>query len=199
MGRVVSLLIGYIFGLFQTGVLVGKKEHVDIRHEGSGSSGATNALRTMGIKAGLITFIGDIVKTVLAFFLARLLFGRSNADMSLLYGLYAAAGVILGHNFPFYLKFHGGKGVACLCGLAFALGLKMVPIPCLLFVLVVWRFRYVSVGSLVGVTALTIEFLVFGNLGILRIGEAYHAEAYLLMIFLALLRFFSIEPISKDL
>ena len=64
--RVIALGIGYLFGLFQTGYLYGKSQGIDIRSEGSGNAGTTNSLRVLGIKAGLITFAGDLCKAILA-------------------------------------------------------------------------------------------------------------------------------------
>ena len=66
MERLICLVIGYVCGLLQTGYLVGKLNHIDIRKEGSGNAGSTNAVRVMGWKAGLMTFAGDVLKCVLA-------------------------------------------------------------------------------------------------------------------------------------
>ena len=119
MDRVLCLVMGYVFGLFQTGYLYGKINHIDIRNYGSGNSGTTNALRVLGKKAGLIVFAGDFLKTVFACLAARLIFQESpDTD---LYVLYAGLGVVLGHNFPCYLKFKGGKGIAVSFGVLLAL------------------------------------------------------------------------------
>ena len=75
MERVICLVIGYCFGLFQTGYFYSKAHNVDIKKEGSGNSGSTNVLRVMGVKAGLIVFLGDCFKTVFACLAARFLFG----------------------------------------------------------------------------------------------------------------------------
>ena len=72
--RVIALGIGYLFGLFQTGYLYGKSQGIDIRSEGSGNAGTTNSLRVLGIKAGLITFAGDLCKAILAVLLVKVLF-----------------------------------------------------------------------------------------------------------------------------
>ena len=114
MERVISVVIGYAFGIIQSAFLIGKlTKGVDIRKFGSGNLGSTNALRVLGKKAGLITILCDISKSMLAFILCTLLF----KDM--IFGMYACLGVILGHNFPFYLKFKGGKGVASMIGMMF--------------------------------------------------------------------------------
>ena len=109
MERLVCLLIGYIFGLFQTGYFYGKTQGVDIRKMGSGNAGSTNALRTMGIKAGMITLLGDCFKCVIAVLVVRGIYGQSHADILPLLSLYTGFGAVLGHNFPFYLKFKGGN------------------------------------------------------------------------------------------
>lgn len=103
--RIICLVIGYAFGLFQTAYFYGKAHGIDIRKHGSGNSGTTNALRVLGTKAGLIVFAGDCLKCMLAIFLTRILFGGSHEDIIYLLALYTATGVILGHNFPFYMNF----------------------------------------------------------------------------------------------
>ena len=98
MERIICLIIGYAFGLFQTGYFVGKLNHVDIRKTGSGNSGSTNALRVLGVKAGLMTFAGDVLKCVLPILLVRQIF--SGSDCLPLLAMYTGAGATLGHNYP---------------------------------------------------------------------------------------------------
>lgn len=117
MIRIVCLLIGYVFGLFQTGYFYGKAHGIDIRQHGSGNSGTTNALRVLGTKAGLIVFAGDCLKCMAAVWLVRLLFGGSYHSIIYLLCLYTGAGAILGHNYPFYMHFKGGKGIAATAGM----------------------------------------------------------------------------------
>ena len=114
MERIVCILIGYAFGLFQSGYLLGKLHGIDIRKEGSGNSGTTNALRVMGVKAGLLVFAGDVIKLFAAAFVTHLIFspGRWHEPYSMILILYTAIGAVLGHNYPFYLSFKGGKGIA---------------------------------------------------------------------------------------
>ena len=115
--RIICLLIGYVFGLLQTAYLYGKAHGIDIRQYGSGNAGTTNTLRVLGTKAGLIVFAGDCLKCMAAVWLVRLLFGSAHEAMIYLLCLYAGAGAILGHNYPFYLKFKGGKGIAATAGM----------------------------------------------------------------------------------
>ena len=185
MERVVCLLIGYIFGLFQTGYLVGKIKHVDIRNEGSGNAGSTNAVRVMGWKAGFITFAGDVLKCVLAITVVRLIYKGS--DIKPLLAMYAGVGATLGHNFPFYLKFKGGKGIAVLGGLVVATSPFMVPIPITAFLVAVIFTRYVSLGSLLASSMFFLEVVSFGCLGYFKMAAPALYELYALAAFIMVL------------
>ena len=98
MERILCVLIGYICGLFQTSYLYGKAQGIDIRNYGSGNAGTTNALRTLGAKAGAITLLGDCFKCVIAVVIVHLIFGKSHPEMIRLLGLYAAAGTNCCHS-----------------------------------------------------------------------------------------------------
>ena len=124
MERLICLAVGYVFGLFQTGYLYGRMNGIDIRQYGSGNSGTTNALRVLGKKAGLVVFAGDFLKTLIPCLTVRYLF-REHMNSGYLFMLYTGLGVILGHNFPCYLKFKGGKGIAATAGLLAALDLRL--------------------------------------------------------------------------
>ena len=110
--RLISLLIGYGFGLFQTAIVIGKIQGFDIRKVGSGNAGTTNMLRTKGAKDALLTLIGDFMKAVCAVLIVQAVFARRAPQMIVLLKMYAGVGAVLGHDFPFYLRFKGGKGVA---------------------------------------------------------------------------------------
>ncbi len=141
------LVFGYIFGCFSTGYLIGRIKKVDIRNYGSGNIGTTNALRTLGAKAGAITLLGDAFKAVVPMLLVRFVF-FADADAPQLLSLYAGLGVVLGHNYPVWLKFKGGKGIAATGGVMMAFDILIVPFALPLFVLIVAVTRYVSLGSL---------------------------------------------------
>jgi acyl phosphate:glycerol-3-phosphate acyltransferase len=147
---ILCLLSGYIFGCFSTGYFIGKLNKVDIRKYGSGNVGTTNALRTMGAKAGAITLIGDAMKAVIPILLVRFFVFRDLADIDTidLLALYTGLGVVTGHNFPVWLKFKGGKGIAATGGAMAAFDPLIIPIGLPLFILVVAITRYVSLGSL---------------------------------------------------
>ena len=118
MARVICLILGYALGLIQTGYLVGKAKGIDIRNYGSKNAGTTNVLRTMGAKYGALVLLGDALKCIVAVLITKAVFISSYPDTICLLMLYSAAGVILGHNFPFYMNFKGGKGIAATAGLA---------------------------------------------------------------------------------
>ena len=180
LARVISLVIGYVFGLFQTGYFYGKSQGIDIHKEGSGNVGTTNSLRVLGIKAGLITFLGDLFKAILAVVLVWLLFrGRYPEEIRVL-GLYAGFGAVLGHNFPFYLGFRGGKGIACTSGMILAVVPQAAPVCLVLFLLAVAITRYVSLGSILVVSFYLIQVILFGQVGwFLHLSGAPLYEFYL--------------------
>ena len=131
--RLISILIGYVFGLFQTSYIIGKMHKTDIREHGSGNAGTTNALRTFGKKAGAMTLLGDCLKCVLAIVVVRLIFAGRETEMMPLLCIYAAAGCILGHNFPITLGFRGGKGIAASVGFLIAFDWRMFVICAVVF------------------------------------------------------------------
>ncbi len=190
--RLISLLIGYIFGLFQTGYIYGKLRKIDIRKHGSGNAGTTNTLRTFGIKGGLVTLLGDVIKAMLSLLVVWILFHQqAGEDKILLLMGYAGLGAVIGHNFPFYLKFKGGKGIACTGGFVLAFFWPATIVPLTIFICTVVVTRYVSLGSLLGVTALFIQLVVFGQLGILPVSKEYLPELYVVIFMFAALAFFS--------
>ena len=147
----------------QTAYIYGKMNGIDIREYGSGNAGTTNALRVLGKKAGVIVLLGDVAKTVLAVVLVKVIFARTHGDMLPLLGMYAAAGAILGHNFPVQLGFRGGKGIACTAGLVLTLGPIVTILEAVTFLLTVGLTRYVSLGSILVVIELVIDIAVLGQ------------------------------------
>ncbi len=191
MERAASVLIGYAFGLLQTGYIYGKLHHMDIRNYGSGNAGTTNALRTLGWKAGLITFLGDAFKCIFAVLAVKLLFGSAHGDILPVLAMYAGMGAVLGHNYPFYLKFKGGKGIAATAGLlASTVNIWLVLICLAVFVGTVALTRYVSLGSLFVVIIYLIEVVVYGQMGGFGVGAPYVYEMYAVAAFLMLSAFY---------
>ena len=171
--RIAVLIIGYFFGIFQTGYLYGKTQGIDIREHGSGNSGTTNTLRTLGFKAGLITFLGDFLKAVLAVALVHYAFAGIWEGSIKVLEMYAGFGCVLGHNFPFYLKFKGGKGIACTVGVACAVFPWAVPVCIVSFLIIVGITRYVSLGSIVMVILFLIQVILYNALGWITIEPSW--------------------------
>ena len=147
MLRIWLLIIGYFIGNIETGYIFGKLNKMDIRNYGSGNAGATNTLRVLGAKAGLVVFLGDFCKSLIPCLVVRFIF-RDNVSLSYIYMLYIGLGVVLGHNFPFYLGFKGGKGVASTAGIILALDIRIAVVCLIVFIITVAITRYVSLGSI---------------------------------------------------
>ena len=182
---IICLIIGYVFGCFSTGYFVGKANNIDIRSKGSGNAGATNTLRTLGWKAGLTTLLGDAFKAAIPILVFRLFLYPNMENIETIwqvYGLYIALGVTLGHNFPFYLNFKGGKGIAVFAGTIIGItDWKYTLIAASVFVVIVYFTRYVSLGSLIVVWALPIYITLF-----LRDTSAFIHMLILSLIFVVL-------------
>ena len=192
MERFICVIIGYAFGLLQTGYLYGKLHHVDIRKQGSGNAGTTNALRTMGWKAGLVTLLGDCFEVrVSRWSWCICSMERAMRNMMPLLAMYAAWGSWLGHNYPFYLKFKGGKGIAATAGLIVSTTNVWMVLICLAaFVGVVGITRYVSLGSLLVVIIYLAEVVIYGQMGGFHVAQNYLYEMYGIAAFLMLSAFF---------
>ena len=166
MVRISCLLLGYLFGLFQTAYFYGKAHGIDIRQHGSGNAGTTNTLRVLGTKAGLIVFAGDCFKCIAAVCIVRLLFGERYHDIIYLLCLYTGAGAILGHNYPFYLKFKGGKGIAATAGMVLSFHPYFVITGVLLFFIPFFTTHLVSFCSLLVYAGLMIQLVICGQTGL---------------------------------
>ena len=141
-GIVLSLLIGYLLGSFNFAMIVSKKMYgEDIREKGSKNAGTTNMMRTYGKKAAVLTFVGDILKAVVAVLIGSFIVG-------ILHGGYAAAlGCVIGHVFPFLYGFKGGKGVASAAAAILVLNPFAFLVVIGVFIVTVLLTRYVSLGS----------------------------------------------------
>ena len=137
---ILCAVIAYLLGSISTGILVSRHSGHNLRQEGSHNTGASNALRVLGVKGGAITFLGDFLKAFLAIMAGQWIAGQNG-------GLIAGLFVVLGHNWPVFFGFQGGKGIACSAAV-----MLLFPIPGLiaagLCLLVIFIWRYISVGSL---------------------------------------------------
>lgn len=140
--RVLVYVLSYLIGTFSSAYIIGKVFlKIDIRGHGSGNSGATNAVRVMGKKFGILTFLLDFLKGVLAVVIGSLLLGEIG-------GLYAALFAVVGHNWPFYLNFKGGKGVSTTIGGLALLNFPVALISVIIGVSVGAISKFVSLGSI---------------------------------------------------
>ena len=190
MERIICLVIGYVFGLFQTAYIYGKLHGIDIRNYGSGNAGTTNTMRVLGTKAGILVLFGDILKCILAVVAADFLFGGTHQDMIYLLKIYAAAGAILGHNFPFYLHVKGGKGIAATAGTILSFHPYFIPMGVVLFFGVFFTTHYVSLGSLVLYAGFFIEMVVLGQMGIFGMSQQYLIELYIIAGLLTIMAYY---------
>lgn len=166
MVRLICLAIGYVFGLFQTAFFYGKMHGIDIREHGSGNSGTTNTLRVLGTKAGLIVFAGDCLKCMAAVWIVRLVFGTTYHNIIYMLCLYTGAGAVLGHNYPFYMGFKGGKGIAVTAGMVLSFHPYFIITGVLTFFGIFFATHYVSLGSLLVYTVLMIQLVISGQMGL---------------------------------
>ena len=134
-------LIGYFLGSINFAIIISKNyKHDDVREHGSKNAGATNMLRTYGKKAALLTFTGDFLKAIVACFLGGLLFGHSGLYLA---GLFC----VIGHVFPIFYKFKGGKGVATIAGVMCIGNIGAFAVVFLLYAGVFLVSKYVSLAS----------------------------------------------------
>lgn len=148
------ILIGYLLGSVPFGLLYGKLAGIDVRSQGSGNIGATNVGRLLGKKLGALTLVSDLLKGILPMLLAAVLLADQTESGR--WVMLCGGAAFLGHCFPLYLKFRGGKGVATALGIH----LYLAPLPTLagvaLFAVTVRLSGYVSLGSLAAAAALPV-------------------------------------------
>jgi glycerol-3-phosphate acyltransferase PlsY len=155
------ILVAYLLGSIPFGLVVGKLvTGTDIRDQGSGNTGATNAYRLMGLKFGLLVAGLDIAKGVVAVKIAQLVLGPGTADLFI---LLAGVMAIVGHNLSIFLKFDGGRGVATSVGVLGSLAFVEVLIVGAIWVGIIIFFRYVSLGSITGAVVLPILMFLFNQ------------------------------------
>lgn len=141
-GVILCIILPYLIGSINPAIILSKKiYHDDIRSHGSGNAGATNTLRTYGVKMAALIFGLDLLKAVLAVIIGSIIISREVG------GAIAGIFVILGHTFPIYYKFKGGKGVASLAGVVLVLSPITFVILIALFIAIVCLTRFVSLGS----------------------------------------------------
>ena len=164
MSVLLAAVLGYLLGAVPFGLIIGRMtKGIDLREHGSHRTGATNALRTLGTGAAISVFVLDVTKGVVAVVLARLFFA---AD-PLVEWAAALAGLaaVVGHNWSAFIGFTGGRGVATSAGALGAVSIWTIPILAPIVALVIWRSRFVSLGSIVGALGAPIITALLASLG----------------------------------
>lgn len=163
---IISFIVAYLLGSINTSVIVGKLKGVDIRKKGSGNAGMTNTLRVIGKTAAAFVFIFDFLKTIIALFASVIIakiFVPGGGDIVEYCKYIAAFGAVVGHNFPIYFGFKGGKGIvssiAAIIFLDWRIGL-IIAVVCILIMIIT---KYVSLGSVVGAILYPIFVIAFNT------------------------------------
>ncbi len=161
------LIVGYLLGSFNASIIFGKLKGSDIRNEGSKNAGMTNALRVFGKKAAVFVFIFDLLKAIASVLIARYVaevFYKDVVEVVQVSQYLAGLGAVLGHNFPLYFKFKGGKGILASWGIIMVLDYRIAIMLIVVFLLVVFTTRYVSLASVISSILYPI-FVVALNIG----------------------------------
>ncbi|UUM20434.1 glycerol-3-phosphate 1-O-acyltransferase PlsY [Mycoplasma sp. 2045] len=151
--NILLFIFGYIAGSLNTSIIWGKIVKKDVRELHSKNAGATNSSRVLGKKAGLCILLIDVFKTILmvsiAYGLCKVI-NKNNLNMSLyVFPILCGLGVVVGHCFPIFFKFKGGKGVATSIGLLISINIALLPIAAVIFFAVLFWKKYVSLASIV--------------------------------------------------
>ncbi len=156
----VFAVVGYLLGSIPFGLLIGRLfKNVDVREHGSGNTGMTNVLRTVGLPAATLVLLADMGKAALAVFAARLVVGAPGVEVT------AALATIIGHNWPVFLGFKGGRGTSAGWGALVALSPISALVATLLGAPTVALSRYMSLGSLVGTVSGATAIVMLAILG----------------------------------
>ncbi len=173
LNRLLCVLIGYACGSVQNAWIIGKVGYkLDIRDYGSGNAGATNVMRVLGTRIGILTLALDVLKGIIAVIIPSLLYGYGAKHLLLWTGI----GVVLGHNYPFYLGFRGGKGVAATLGVFAAADFRILFFAGVPALVLLYFTRYMSLASLTYMTLMPIVT------AILYIGKPHGVEILLLTL-----------------
>jgi len=158
---IITGLAGYLIGSISTAIIVAYTSHIDIRKYGSGNAGATNATRVLGAKKGSLVFIGDALKGIIAVMIGQFIFAGFDFSAGAVARLFAGIMAMLGHIFPVYFKFKGGKGVMTGAAVFAAVDYRAFLIIFSIFLVVFLLTRYVSLGSILAALSIGPVFFMF--------------------------------------
>lgn len=175
MKTVLLVVFAYLVGSISTGVILSKIfGKGNLQEEGSKNIGATNVSRLMGKKWGIVTLLGDMLKGMVAIWIGWWVFAGQETALSSICLIALAA--FLGHLFPIYLRFKGGKGVATALGIFILMGPKALLVAVPLFIFIVYFWKYVALGSMITAGSFPVLLLLFG----------YDRKVVFLSLFIAL-------------
>lgn len=178
------MIIGYLFGCLQFAYIYGKKvKKVDIRNLGNRNAGATNAAQSLGMKVGVVVALLDILKAIAAAALVRYLFPQLLTRDGMLPLYVSGAAVVLGHNYPFFMNFKGGKGTASTVGMLFSINMVL---------------GFLGILTILILTVIT-DYIIYGTLGllILLVSATVYFDFGLTCLVIALLM--SVQSIYKHI
>lgn len=177
--NILVLVIGYLIGSLNFSILIFKIfKKKDIREVGSKNAGSTNMLRTYGKKMAIITLILDVLKSAIPTIIVSIL-QKNVTEFVYVVPLVTAIGVIIGHIWPLYFKFKGGKGAACLLGAFFAFNLVIVLIGFVIFFSILFISKYVSLSSLIAPFILVcLSFIPWFSLGQISFFTFYNQDLF---------------------
>jgi glycerol-3-phosphate acyltransferase PlsY len=164
MNAVLAVALGYFVGSIPFAYLLSRHRGIDLRRAGSGNVGASNVLRTIGVRAAVAALVLDGMKGAIAVVIAQLLSAGVVASVA------AACASVVGHVYPIWLRFRGGKGVATAAGAFALLAPEALGVAAGVFVLAVVVTRFISVGSIVGALTLTVVAAFSDVPGVVAIG-----------------------------
>ncbi|MGL4343132.1 MAG: glycerol-3-phosphate 1-O-acyltransferase PlsY [Metamycoplasmataceae bacterium] len=185
--NLIFIIIGYLIGSLNFSLLITtfNKKFQNIKSVGSGNAGATNALRSYGWKFGLLVFFLDVSKAYWFAFILGIIESQT-IFVGLLYPQVATIFVVIGHIFPIFFKFKGGKGASCVLGLVASISLLLAGIGAIIFFSIVLTSKYVSLGSIISPVILSfltfIPYLTNFYDSTIHIGESW---LYFLSIFIS--------------
>ena len=176
---VIILVLSYFIGSISSSIIISKiMTGEDIRKHGSGNAGATNALRVLGKKGGILTLLGDILKTVIAILISKAILREDTSLAVYLSGV----GAVLGHNYPVWFGFKGGKGIAVSITAILFADYKIGLIVLIVSLLIMATTKYVSLGSVLGAALCILLSLI------LRWGDVYYILFTVIVGLLAIYR-----------
>ena len=179
----IIILSSYLIGSVNGGLILSKLQGLDIRKRGSGNAGATNVLRVIGIKSGILVFIIDCLKGFLALYFTQVLITNTNNPLDLnidLYLYFSSFASLLGHCYPVWFSFKGGKGAATGLGNILFINPFLITLPLIVFIGTLFFFRYVGLSTITAFLSL----FIFGYFSVGFSDYVFLIYLFLLFLFI---------------